>query len=705
MTEPAPVISVVTTVFNTGIILGDTLHAVQRSSFKSYEWLIVNDGSTDQETINLLMELETAGSAEIINHLHNKGLPAARNTGIRAARGKYIFFLDSDDLIDPTFLEKAFIFLEANADFSFVNSYVEGFGAQQYKWKGGFHEKDLFLQENRNTSCFMARREVFNSVLFDESMKNGCEDWEFWLQAASKGYWGYTIPEYLFYYRRSVENKWATLSGKAELSAIRNALSERYKDILEKQGFPGPEIASYDFGRISQSIECNKKVGQTVAKHLLCLFPWLEVGGADQFNLQLVRGLKKEGWSVTIITTKKSGHPLHKEFETITDDIFHLANLGNENTYTSYIRYLIDSRQPSCLFLSNSMYGYYLLPWLKQQFPGMPIADYLHCEDPDWYNGGYPFFSACYTGLLDKTYVTSEQLRKWCISKGADKNKIDLCYINVDIKNIRRDEKKRAEIRKQLGVTPDTPLLLYVARLTEQKQPSVLVKVLAMLKKKGLPHKCVIIGDGPEKDSLLEHINRERLNGTAIYIGEKPNNVVMAYMDAADIFFLPSLYEGIALSIYEAMAKELAVVGAAVGGQTELVTPGCGVLIEKEKGEEVKNYSTLLEQLIKDPSLAKTMGKAGRKRVEENFALDQMISKMDNSLSSVRAGEYHSAGFERAYLLVLDRMVYLEKRSEDLQGQVNSKLIQFLSTYRHSYRKARNVYHKVKRALKINIGK
>lgn len=707
LTESSNIITVITPVYNCGQVIKETAASLLAQTTRQFEWLLVNDGSIDPSTISILDELALSiEQVRIINVPWNKGLPAARNAGIREAKGKYVFFLDADDLIDPTFFEKALLFLELNPGFAFVNSYVRGFGELEYEWQGGFHDRELFLDENRNTSCFMARREVFNTVLFDESMTDGCEDWEFWLHAASRGFWGYTLPEYLFHYRRTATSKWAAMKGQGELEEVKNRLVAKYGGILSRQGFPSIQKPHYQFGESSPGIAFSKRGSRVSYKHLFCIFPWLEVGGADQFNLQLLAGLKAKGWTFTIITTMDSDHPLHKEFNLITKDIFHLSNLGRENNFPSYIRYIIENRQPSGIFLSNSMYGYYLLPWLKQQFPDLPVTDYVHCEDPSWYNGGYPFFSTRYAELLDKTYVTSEQLRNWCIAHGADGDKVEVCYINIDEQRIRKNESNGESVRQQLGIDPGSCLIIYVARLTRQKQPDVLVRVLANLKKRGLQYKCLVIGDGPEKASLLDHIERAGIRDNVIYAGVKDNSVTMEYMDAADIFFLPSLYEGIALSIYEAMAKELAIVGAATGGQPELVTPGCGFLIQKKSpAQEVRDYTSALELLVKNPSLAREMGKAGRLRVEEHFSIGKMIDQMDGSLASVKAARPSKAGIDKAYLLILNRMLHLEKANADLKVKTDSKAMRFLLKHENSYKKVKRVYHKVKRILTTNTSK
>lgn len=704
-------ITVITPVYNTGKLLYETYDSLQHQTWKFYTWILVNDGSEDDETNNILVELSKKDHRiKLIEHVVNKGLPASRNTGIQNAESPYVFFLDADDLIQSGFLEKAYLILETNREYKFVNSWVVGFGAQQYKWTGGFHDKELFLKENRNTSCFMARREVFETLLFDENMRNGCEDWDFWLNAASLNYWGYTIPEYLFFYRRTPKSKWNDLSNPAKLELIKQQLNAKYASKLKAQGFPDPRQVSYEFGiknilpiAMPETTSLEEGTGT-----ILCLFPWLEMGGADLYNLRLLTQLSKNGWNIIILTTLKSNHTLSHSFEEITSHVFHLANLGDDYLFNIWISYFIETRIPDVIFLSNSMYGYYLLPWLKVKYPAIPVVDYVHSEDPGWYNGGYPFFSASYTNCLAQTFVSSNQLGNWCIERGSDRKKIEICYINVDTENVKRDPVNREKIRKQLQLTPTTCLILYVARLTPQKQPEMVANVIAKIGNIHRDYKCIIIGEGPEQTTLLRNIRNQKLEDRILFLGPQPNKIVLDYMDAADIFFLPSLYEGIALSIYEAMAKSLAILGADTGGQSELVTDSCGILVkETTKEKETEKYAIALTALINAPEDITKKGEASRQRVVDHFDNKMMISKIHEALLKLKSYNFKNSSnvFSDEYMIALDRLLYLEKANATMYSNYNNRAYRIIQRNKKTLDKARMAYHKFKHFLNNIISK
>lgn len=699
-------ISIITPVYNTPTHFVDELRqAIECQTFRDYEWILINDGSTDDSILRYLERVDAENEhVKVVHHPINKGLSAARNSGIKHSNSPYVFFVDADDLIAPTFLEKAFLVLHLNKDFAFVNSYVEGFGALEYKWTGGFHEHELFLKENRNTSCFLARREAFSMVEFNECMQKGGEDWDFWLNAASKGLWGYTIPEYLFYYRRSENNRWPSLQEKKLFADLQRQMMVKYGPALTNY-FPRPGLEESFFDLGVPEIHPQAVGHEMPQQHLVCIFPWLEVGGADQFNINLLKGLKSRGWGISIITTEGITHAWEDKFKAITEDIFHLATLTHYSLFASVLSFLLESRRPQVAFLSHSMYGYYLLPYIRQRLPYLPIVDFVHCEDLNWYNGGYPYFSALYTRYLSKTLTTSEQLRNWCITAGSIAETVETCYINVDSRQIKRRDDVRQRLRAELDLTKQTPLLLYVARLTEQKQPKMLVQVLAALKARGCQFKCIVIGDGPDRNLLLKQIREKNLSAYVHFLGAQSNEVVMEYMDAADVFFLPSQYEGIALSIYEAMAKSLAIVGANVGGQAELVTEECGYLVGPgDEHEQLRNYVNILVHLINAPEKVRWLGEKGRKRIVEYFDAVKMVDQVHRCFLSLKQASMPSSDTLRAsYLLILNRMLSLEKENAVLSKQMNSRAAKVMEILEKPYRQWKSHFQNLKKKVKTRL--
>jgi glycosyltransferase involved in cell wall biosynthesis len=703
MNRHQPGISIITPVYNINLgYLAELAECLFSQTLKDYEWLIVDDGSSSvNESSFLKIVSDTGIKVKIIKHNENKGLPAARNTGIRNASGEYLFFIDGDDLIHPTTLEKFLYTLEVNPDFQFVNAYVKGFGAQEYYWKGGFHNGEIFLHENRNTSCFMAKKAVFEKLNFDENLKNGCEDWDFWLHAASLGLWGYTIPEFLFCYRRSGHtNKWETLRSKKQLEETGRLLRSRYIIGTVENKFPQRSLYKFTFGnpdRKSERFTRWEKADNL--KNVLFIIPWMEVGGADKFNLDLARGLKERGWSVFIICTAKGENVWFQEFEKITQEIYVLNHYAEKCNYHKIIEKVILSKRIQIIFLSNSMYGYYSLPYIRNLFPFLPVVDYLHCEENTWCNGGYPAFSLAYSNLIAKSLVTSKYLKQWYIKRGGDEDKTEVIYINIDTTLVKRDENNRDALRKELGIGDDTAVLLYIARLTPQKQPGVLVASINKLYCHNRNFRCIIIGDGPEREQLIKAIRKSSASANISYLGNLPNEEVKRYMDAADIFFLPSAYEGIALSIYEAMSKKLAIVGANVGGQEELVTTDCGRLVQGSSPEkEAVEYAAILNEYIIELKKTRQVGEYNRIRVEKHFDIGEMINRMDILLTlTIRNYLPDKQGVADGYLVTLNTLLMVSDENDRLVQKLNSSVTGFLLRNERYFQSVKRIYKKLKR--------
>lgn len=704
MKNTYPTIAIITPVYNMDPgYLDELARCLDAQTYRHYEWIIVDDGTTLPASLKCLETLSlTRKELTIVRHLKNKGLPAARNTGIAHATAAYLFFIDGDDLLEDTAIEKMLLTLLLNPQAAFINSYVQGFGDKQYLWRGGFHEGHLFLRDNRNTSCFLARRSVFDVVLFDESLKKGGEDWDFWLHAASKGFWGLTIPEFLFHYRITDKgNQWSAISSAKKREEISRKLLDKYGPILSKNKFPERSFSDYALQPVHNSLPIIKKKGAAV-RTVLFLIPWLEMGGADKFNLDLARGLRDKGWKITIACTAQNLHEWRPLFEKVTKDIFLLPGYSGQHDYYQVLSYLICSRGVKIIFLSHTLYGYHSLPYLRGAFPEVPVIDYLHCEDETWYSGGYPMFSVTYSRLLSRTMTTSRHLRDWCTQRGADSRKTEVVYINIDPVAVRQDPAKRQAIRKELGINDKTALIIYVARLTPQKQPEVLIDALNHLYESEKNFRCVIIGDGPEKEPFLAKLKKSPAARKLHYLESLPNEKVMEYLDAADIFFLPSAFEGIALAIFEAMAKELAIIGAAVGGQDELVTKASGTLVQRlTPSREAKEYGKVLQHFVTHLPETRAMGKAGRQRIEQHFDIRTMIDRIDAILKETIENHIPDPVNTAAESMVLlNRLLSVEKENKLLAEATKSTLKRILAKYPGKTATAKKIFHVIKSNLK-----
>jgi glycosyltransferase involved in cell wall biosynthesis len=619
-------VSVVTPFYNTSALFHDTATSLFRQSFQSWEWLIINDGSTDRASLDLLEYYRNRDPRIRVYDQVNGGPGKARNAGVALARGSLIVFLDSDDLLEPTAIEKWYWFLRCRPDAAFVKSYDVGFGDHNYLWTMGFHSGEKFLEHNCVQPNCMVRAEVHRAIGgFDEAIVDGLEDWDYWLKMANHGFWGDSIHEYLTWYRRSDDHhvRWNNWQKENE---FRERLRMSYPRLWEQsfprlEVFPRPhrEPLPQDDGAINDL--------RKVKRRLLMLIPHMEMGGADKFNLDLIQCMIRDhDYEVTVVATLSAAATWGHLFTALTPDVFILENFLHSRHAWSFVRYLLKSRRPDVICLTNSEFGYHYLPVLRTEFPGVPVFDYLHIEEEYWKSGGYPRYSLDYKDWLDLTVVSSHHLKNWMVERGGYAAQIEVCYTSIEPANWSRESVDADGTRAKWGITPDVPVVLYAGRLCPQKQPHVLAEVLKRLEHLGCTFQALIAGDGPDYAWLEDTLARASLQRARL-LGALPSRDIRDLLAVSDLLFLPSKMEGIALILYEAMAMGVVPVGADVGGQRELVTPECGLLVVPGH-EEVETYTRWLHELLINPTRRRRMAAAGAQRIRDQFPLRQMGERM-----------------------------------------------------------------------------
>jgi glycosyltransferase involved in cell wall biosynthesis/GT2 family glycosyltransferase len=709
----APILTIVTPFYNTGPEFHQTAQTIFYQSLQQWEWLIINDGSSDPTALKTLDEYRRRDPRiRIIDHAENRGLSAARNSGFYHARCEFVLLLDSDDLLEPTAAEKWWWFLETHPKYSFVASYHVAFGDLNYLWTGGFHDGQANADRSRVSMMCVVRKSVHKAVGgFDETIRGGLEDWEFWMRCAANGYWGATVPEYLAWYRvrQDHSDRWQNLQ-ESRLIEFRSSLQNKYPNLYHG-GFPNiVERVDYDLTMVDLEVPPLNQLKKT-GPHLLIILPWLEMGGAERFTLNLIDQLIKQDWIIAIVTTAHSENLWLYEFEKRTPFIYILPTLIPIKEYPRFIGYLIQSRNIDSILIQGSQEGYRFIPALRMLFPKIPILDYLHLVTPDWMQGGFPKLSLNYQEIIDFTLTSCEQVRDWMIEAGANSEKIKTCYIGVDSEIWKPDLSLRERTRKEFGIGLNDTVILYAARLEEQKQPDMVVETLCKLKGKGVGFYTLVAGEGSLRSVFEEKLRVNDLQDRVRMLGSVPTETMPAIMAASDIFFLPSQNEGISQAIYEAMSCGLVVVGAQVGGQGELVSPECGFLLSPGKPENVADeYADVLYTLISDAPHRQQMSQSSRKRVLENFTISMMGECIQSKLNEVienKKGELENVHTEldrRSIIREIQASVeYLQAMRElRILNQQYSSLIQPKTASHWFYLWIRQLFLPLSVSLKAN---
>lgn len=200
---PTPPVSVIIPCFNYAHFLSECVESVLSQSFKDFEIIIVNDGSSDntKDVAEKIISAHPEAQIFLINQ-PNSGHPGkVRNKGIHLACGQYVLCLDADDIIQPSMLEECIDLLENNPDIDIAYTDQVYFGATQSRIVPvSEYDFNKLLQGNFMGYCSLFRKKIWEEVGgFPEDI--GYEDWDFWISCGEKGHFAQRIPKPLFKYR------------------------------------------------------------------------------------------------------------------------------------------------------------------------------------------------------------------------------------------------------------------------------------------------------------------------------------------------------------------------------------------------------------------------------------------------------------------------------------------------------------------------
>lgn len=371
--EPAagavPVVSVVTPFYNVGALFNETAQTLFNQSLQQWEWIIVNDGSTDAAALQVLAHYRSAGPrVRVIDLPANAGSAAARNRGVAAATADLIVHLDGDDLLEPTTIEKWYWFMTSYPEYGAVTGHIVHFGAREWIRQNGFEIGRMILEDNLVCMHSMVRRCVHLAAGgFNEDNRQGLIDWEYWLRVARAGFWGGTVPEPLSWYRRRKGH------GKTWFNwtpAGRRAFEERmrrdYPSLWRPSGFPQVSTAAHTpFAHVPHDLPCANLLRLRVPRRVV-------VCGAGVSAAQ-VTAFAQPGRELTVASTAPQDLAWLAAVTRCTPDVFILPNVVRLWDQPRLLCYLLASRQADELVLAGSEMGCLLAPYLRARLPNVHL--------------------------------------------------------------------------------------------------------------------------------------------------------------------------------------------------------------------------------------------------------------------------------------------------------------------------------------------
>lgn len=258
--------SVIIPCYNQGKYINECIESVLNSSHTNLEIIVVNDGSTDSYT-NELLKTQTWPKTQIYN-ISNQGVSFARNFGIKKSLGRYILLLDADDKIFKNYLKDSVKVLNEKPEVKIVCCDVELFGSKTGKYSLPEHSIEMLLAQNTMVVSSMFRRSDFDETKgFNINMSSGFEDWDFWLTLLETGGDVVKLDYIGFYYRIQRRSRNSSINNE-QFRRLRRQIFDNHKELYSKHFFDPTK--SFEYARIQNSKEY--KVGKVILKPVRYLF-------------------------------------------------------------------------------------------------------------------------------------------------------------------------------------------------------------------------------------------------------------------------------------------------------------------------------------------------------------------------------------------------------------------------------------------------
>jgi glycosyltransferase involved in cell wall biosynthesis len=250
----------------------------------------------------------------------------------------------------------------------------------------------------------------------------------------------------------------------------------------------------------------------------------------------------------------------------------------------------------------------------------------FHDREPAWRQMLFRNLERLASRWCDRMIFISQPLIEWALQERiVDRQKVLKIYSGIELTHfhpVTEDEKK--SLRRKWGIREESAVIGIVSKLWEGKGHEILIRAFKELKEEINDALLAIVGEGYLHGRLVNLVHRLGLADSVIFTGFQMD--VSEIMATFDVAVLPSLFEGMGRVLLEAMAMEKPVVASRVGGIPDLVHDGVnGILIAPGSVQELT--SSLLKTL-RNPVMAREMGKQGRKRIKAEFSVDTMVQSI-----------------------------------------------------------------------------
>lgn len=632
--KDAPLVSVVIPCYNYGKYIREALGSVLSQTFQNFEIIVVDGGSTDGETLNILRSLPKAKTT--VHYRSGRHLVGSnRNFGIEKARGKYVCCLDADDMLRPTYLQKALFYLE-RYNYDVVYPSAQCFGESRLLW---IVNNTTFL-DNIETGNEVSTVAVFKKSAWakaggykDWPIGEGHtpEDWEFWTRLLGYGFRFKRLKEPLMMYR--VHDAGLTARCATTLEDQRAIIRKENAHLINKKNLrliSKRAAAQYEVKYPYINLREERLPDRT---NILFCLPFVIVGGADRVLLTIAEHLSKNNYNVHVMTTQKTNPAFGDntaEYERITREIYHLDSfMENEDEWKDFILYLIEVKNIDILFLVGSEFTYNMIPVVKKKHPYIKIVDQLFNEF------GHLKNNRKHAESIDLTIAANETIREILVNQYHEvPEKVEVIVHGVDTESEFNPEKMAFSPRElEPQVPADKFVVSFIGRFSPEKSPDFFVDMAHALPQ-NLNLFFVMIGNGPEYAKVKNHIKglglEDKFYAPGIVDDVKP------FLKRTNLLVIPSQIEGIPIILLEALSMGIPVIASAVGGIPSVIQHRQnGFLCDKN---DLGSFVETVQLVYDDSNLRSEIGGKARYYAVNNISVDRMNKAYLSAFNNVLKG-------------------------------------------------------------------
>ncbi|MBC7250916.1 MAG: glycosyltransferase [Anaerolineae bacterium] len=280
---------------------------------------------------------------------------------------------------------------------------------------------------------------------------------------------------------------------------------------------------------------------------------------------------------------------------------------------------------------------------LAARLAGVPVViSTKHNDDAFRRRGFYAWLDRALARSQSRIITISHHLKRFYTEvEGLPADKLVIIHYGLDAGTFLRGTGEGTEMRAELGVPNDAPLVGVVGRLTEQKGHTYLLDAFAVVVQELPTARLLVVGDGELRPALARQVVRLGLQDSVTFAGRRED--VPRIMTALDVLVMPSLWEGFGLVLLEAMAAGKPIVASRVSAIPEIVVDGeTGLLVPPR---DVKALAAALIELLRNPQRAVEIGRRGRARLEQEFTVERMVAQTEALYEGVCKGQPGAAYF------------------------------------------------------------